>query len=74
MPRRVYSNLRAFFEANRDIRAMDIADEIGCSLSQLSMIKWGVRQPNLELALKIAERCNVPLESLLRRNNQRKAS
>jgi transcriptional regulator with XRE-family HTH domain len=65
MPRRVYPNLHAFFRDHRDVRMMDIADELGISYSLLSMIKWGSRQPRLELALKLAERCNVPLESLL---------
>jgi len=76
MPRRVYPNLRAFLEANKgELLAGDLADELGCSMSEISMIKWGTRQPKLELALKIAERCNVPLESLvMRRNGQRKAS
>jgi transcriptional regulator with XRE-family HTH domain len=80
MPRRVFSNLRAFFEAQRELRqagkpfvtSMELADELGISYPYLSMIKWGDRQPDLELALRIAERCHVPLESLLRR--QKKAS
>ena len=65
MPRRVYGDLHAYFRANPDVRMMDIADELGISYSLLSMIKWGQRQPRLELALKLAERCGVPLESLL---------
>ena len=65
MPMRVYPNLRAYFTANPDVRAMDVADRVGCSYSHLSMIKWGIRQPTLPLALRIQAACHVPLESLL---------
>ena len=74
MPRRVYPNLRAYFVANPDVRGMDVADAVGCSYSQLSMIKWGVREPGLKLAIAIVNYCNVPLESLIRRSQQKKAS
>ena len=66
MPRRVYPNLSAYFKANRDETLTQVADEMGISLSYLSMIKWGIRQPSLPLALKLAQRCAVPLESLIR--------
>jgi hypothetical protein len=65
MPRRVYPNLHAFFRNNPDVRMMDIADELRISYSLLSMIKWGSRQPRLELAIKLSDRCGVPLESLI---------
>lgn len=65
MPRRVYPNLIAYFKDSPDDAAQDVAKDVGCSTSFLSMIKWGQRQPSLPLALKISRRCNVPLESLL---------
>lgn len=67
MPQRVYPNLAAFFRANPEQTAAAIADELGVSAPFISMIKWRERQPKLELALKIAERCHVPLESLIRK-------
>lgn len=73
MPRRVYPNLAAFLREH-DGTAHELARELGISPPLLSMIKWRVRQPRLELALKIAERCNVPLESLLLPKPHRKAS
>jgi transcriptional regulator with XRE-family HTH domain len=76
MPRRVYANLRAYFEDHRlrqtGLRAMDVADDLHISHAYLSMIKWGQREPDLALALRIAAKCSVPLESLIRSN--RKAS
>lgn len=66
MPRRIYPNLLAFFRANPETQAQ-IADELEISPAFLSMIKWGERQPQLSLALKIADRCHVPLESLIRK-------
>lgn len=64
MPRRVYPNLRAFFRENSETQ-QQIADELGISYPAMSMIKSGQRQPTLELALRIAARCHVPLESLI---------
>ena len=66
MPRRVYSDLRAFFRENPDESLTQVAKDVECSMPYLSMIKWGTRQPALPLALRIARRCNVPLESLIR--------
>lgn len=73
MPRRVYPNLFAFFKDNPDVSATQIANEVGCSYGFISMIKWGTRQPTLPLALRIASRCNVPLESLIRTKPYEKA-
>lgn len=67
MARRVYPSLTAYFKANPDENAFEIARELDISPSHLSMIKWGIRQPKLELALKMAERFQVPLESLIRK-------
>jgi DNA-binding XRE family transcriptional regulator len=66
MPRRVYPNLRAYFADNEETQAQ-VADELEISYAYMSMLKWGTRQPDLKLALKLAQRCNVPLESLLRK-------
>lgn len=68
MPRRVYPNLLAYFRGNPDETMTQVARELGIGLSSLSMIAWGHRQPALPLALQIATRCNVPLESLIRRD------
>lgn len=66
MPRRVYPNLAAYFRENEETQAQ-VADELGISYAYMSMLKWGIRQPPLDLALRIAQRCGVPLESLLRK-------
>ena len=66
MPRRVYPNLRAYFKDHPEESAYQIAKDVECSPAYLSMIKWGQRQPALDLALRLANRCHVPLESLLR--------
>lgn len=73
MPRCVYPDLQSFFRDNRDESLMQVAKDVQCSMAHLSMIKWGTRQPGLELALRIARRCNVPLESLLTIENRRHA-
>lgn len=73
MPRRVYPDLQSFFRDNRNESLMQVAKDVRCSMPHLSMIKWGTRQPGLELALRIASRCNVPLESLLTIENRRHA-
>lgn len=66
MSRRVFPSLVAFFNQSTETQ-QQIADELGISKAYMSMIKWRERQPDLELALKIADRCNVPLESLIRK-------
>lgn len=64
MPRRIYPDLHAYF-ADHPNTMSAVADEVGCSVAFLSQIKWRTRQPKLSLALVIARRCNVPLESLI---------
>jgi transcriptional regulator with XRE-family HTH domain len=71
MPPRVYPHLRAYFKDKLNPTATEIADELGISYAFLSQIKWGERQPQLALALKIADRCHVPLESLVRRTKEK---
>ena len=70
MPRRIYPNLHAYF-ADHPRTMNDIAHELGISLSFLSMILWGSREPKLRLALALARRCQVPLESLLAKPESR---
>jgi len=65
VPRRIYPNLHCYF-AEHPRTQSQIADEMGISSPFLSAIRWGVRQPALPLALKLARRCQVPLESLIR--------
>jgi transcriptional regulator with XRE-family HTH domain len=66
MPRRVYPNLSAYFRDSGETLTQ-VAAELGISLPYMSMIKAGERQPSLSTALKIAARCHVPLESLIRK-------
>lgn len=73
MPRRIYPDLIAFFADTQQETMSAIAKDVGCSLPFLSEIKWRKKQPQLSLALRIAQRCNVPLESLIRQP-RRKAS
>lgn len=71
MPR-VYANLKAYFRAEGYGTQQALARELGISTGNLSMIKWGTRQPKLGLALRIADRCHVPLESLIKELPKRK--
>ena len=70
MPQRIYPNLRAYFRENPQDSAKQVADDLGCSMAHISMIKWGTRQPTLALALRLSRRCHVPLESLLNSENK----
>lgn len=74
MPRRIYPDLMAYFGQSQEDTQAAVAKELGIADSLLSEIKWRKREPNIELALKIVERCNVPLESLIKPRNRRKAS
>jgi DNA-binding XRE family transcriptional regulator len=71
MPRRAYPNLFAYLQACGETQTA-VAHKLGISVGMLSLIKWGQRQPTLALAMKIADYCNIPLESL--RMPGRKAS
>jgi DNA-binding XRE family transcriptional regulator len=66
MQRRVFPDLVNYFNKTDETQAQ-VAKELGISTSYLCMIKWREREPNLDLAIRIAERCNVPLESLIRK-------
>jgi DNA-binding XRE family transcriptional regulator len=64
---RVFPNLVAYFNDDHADSQAQVARELGISTAFLSMIKWRERQPELKLAMKISERCHVPLESLVRK-------
>jgi hypothetical protein len=66
MPSRIYPDLNAFFRDNPDETLTAVAKDVRCVPSMLSMVRWGTRQPRLQLALRISRRCNVPLESLIK--------
>jgi hypothetical protein len=68
-PQRIYPDLKTFFRDNPDVTVTEVARDCNCSVPMVSMIKWGHRQPTLALALRLASRCSVPLESLLRSAN-----
>jgi len=64
MPR-TYPDLATFFREEGRTQD-DVAHDLGISPALLSMYKWKLRQPPLQLALRITSLCRVPLESLLR--------
>ena len=70
MGRRVYADLDAFFRGNPDLTMQEVSNELGISLSMMSYLRSGLRQPRLTTALRIAERCNIPVESLLTKQNK----
>lgn len=63
---RIYADLAAFFEDTANPTQSELADELGISVSLMSMIKCRQREPDIALAIKIMDRCRVPLESLIR--------
>lgn len=65
--KRIYPDLIAYFNADDTDTQSQVAKELGISTPYLSMIKWREREPNIDLALRISNRCNVPLESLIRK-------
>lgn len=73
---RVYASVLAYFSDHEHENQGDVARELGISPTYLSMLKWGQRQPELDLALRMSKRFGVPLESLLKKSRQerRKAS
>jgi transcriptional regulator with XRE-family HTH domain len=66
--RPTYRTLAEFMDGE-EITQEAFADEIGISQSFLSMLLRGERQPSLPLAIKIAERAQVPIASLLARDS-----
>lgn len=75
MPRRVYPSLDAYlkFDENRGT-ATELAHELDINPSYLSLIRAGLRMPALDLALRISQRCNIPVESLIPKPIKQKAS
>jgi len=65
--RRAYPTLSAYLADHPEESQGQIAQEFGISQASLSMIKWGLRQPQLPMALAMAKRFNIPLESLIRK-------
>ena len=49
---------------DRNIKACDLAEKVGVSVSAISKIKRRQRKPSLELAEKIAEALGVSLDEL----------
>ena len=70
--KRAYRNLVEFFEKT-GTRQEDFADQLGISSAYVSLIANGRRQPALDLALKIVELANVPLETLVPASDEPKA-
>lgn len=66
MSRKRYATLEAFFKATRASQA-EIAERVGVTPSAMSLYVRGKRIPQPAIALKLAQVCNVSLESLLRR-------
>lgn len=67
--KRAYPDFRAYLtELKRQGRTQnEIAAALGISVGYLSDIKVGRYQPSLDLAIRIAELANVPIESLVKR-------
>jgi len=70
----VYADLDGFFRANPDITMQSVADELGISLAMMSYIRSGLRSPRLSIAIQLAERCNIPVESLWAKTTETKVS
>lgn len=62
---RIYADLAAFFDDDANPSQAALARELGISTPYLSMIKCREREPDLALAIRIMNRCRVPLESLI---------
>lgn len=74
MGRRVYADLDAFFRGNPDMSMQQLAEQLGVTLSMVSYMRNGLRQPRLDLAVRIVELCNIPIESLIVTRQLEKAS
>ena len=60
----VYPNLDTYLRRTGKC-AMALADAVGCTFPHLNAIRWGERQPTLDLALKLAAHCHIPIQSLV---------
>lgn len=69
MKRRAYSNLSQYFEKTGETQQA-FAERVGVAQPHISRIVNGASEPSLELALRIANEANIPVESLLPDANQ----
>lgn len=60
---RAFASLREFF-AQTGIRQEDIAAELGISPAHLSNIVNKKRTPSFDLAIRLSEIANVPIQSI----------
>lgn len=68
MARRTYPNLRSYLKGTGQTQA-DLAARLGKSQPFISKLLNGLIQPSLHEALRISERCGVPVESLVTRES-----
>lgn len=61
--RRAYRSLAEYFEKTGELQE-DFAAALDISAGYVSLIAAGKRRPSLTLALLIAEKANIPIESL----------
>ena len=64
-PPRVYASLSAFLHGEH-LTQDAFARRVGIVPSYISMMLSGERTPSLTLALRIARKAHIPIESLLR--------
>lgn len=66
-PSRAFPNLRAYLDDmdRRGVSQKDFAADMDMSEGYLSDLKNGRVKPSLTLAKRLADRCNVPIESFL---------
>jgi DNA-binding XRE family transcriptional regulator len=62
--RRAYPNLEMYLRKT-GVTHETLGKRVGVSGSFISHIRNGIRVPSLPIAAKIAEECNIPIESLL---------
>ena len=68
MTKRIYPDLVTFFKATKT-RQGAFAARLSISGAYMSRIKNGLAQPPLDLALRIADEANIPLDSLVSEKN-----
>jgi len=65
MHRRSYANLAQYLEKTGTSNAA-LARRLKINPSYISLILTGRRVPSLRMAARIADACNIPIDSLLR--------
>jgi transcriptional regulator with XRE-family HTH domain len=63
--RRAYPNLEVFLRKS-GVSQRALAKRVGVDETYISHIRSGRRVPSLGIAAKIAEKANIPIESLLK--------